>query len=94
MAASSPPQVGVPVDKASLNAKLGGATSSLRKANTALVELTEWAAPYTAQQLVDLYGFTVEEADLFLSALRGPTEAPALAATVDAFQFITRTWGN
>ena len=93
MAQSGPAQVGVPVTKANLDAKLGGATSSLRKANVAIRELVEWAAPYQAADLVSLYGFTDEEATLFLSALRGATEAPALDTTVAGFQFISRTWG-
>ena len=93
MAQSGPAQVGVPVDKNSLNAKMGSATSSLRKANTALLELTDWAAPYTAADLVTLYGFTDEEATLFLSSLRGASEAPALATVVDGFTFLNRTWG-
>lgn len=89
----APPQVGVPVTKESLNAKLGAATSSVRKAAVALQELQEWAAPYTAEQLL-AFGFTQAEADLFLSSLRGATETPALLTTVDGFQFINRTWGN
>lgn len=94
MAQTGPAQVGLPVTRESLNAKLGNATSNLRKANTALIELTDWAAPYAAADLVSLYGFSDAEANLFLSALRGATEAPALATVVDGFQFISRTWGN
>lgn len=94
MAQTGPAQVGVPVTKDSLNAKLGSATSALRKANTALLELTDWAAPYSAEDLVGLYGFTDQEAQLFISALRGATEAPAVATVVEGFQFINRTWGN
>lgn len=90
---TAPPQVGVPVDKAALNAKLGGATQSLRKAHVALLELADFTAPYTAGDLETLFGFTPEEANLFLSCLRGATEQPALAATVEGFQFINRTWG-
>lgn len=90
MAVTSPPQVGVTVDKASLNAKMGGNSSSLRKATTGLNELAEWGAAYTDTQLVDLYGFTPEEALLFKSAL---SEVPDLVTVVDAFTFINRTWG-
>lgn len=90
MAVTSPPQVGVTVDKASLNAKMGGNSSSLRKATTGLDELAGWAAAYTAQQLTDLYGFSPEEANLFKSAL---TEVPQLVTVVDGFQFLSKTWG-
>lgn len=93
MAATAPPQVGVPISKDALNAKLGAATSSLRKAYVALRELADSTAPYDAAALEAAYGFTPEEANLFLSALRGPTETPALVATVDGFEFINRTWG-
>ena len=93
MAATSPPQVGVPVDKTILNSKLGGATQSLRKSYVALRELVDWAAPYDAAALEDAYGFTPEEATLFLSALRGASETPALIATVEGFAFIDKTWG-
>ncbi len=93
MAQSGPAQVGVPVDKNALNAKIGAASQSLRRANVALQELTEWAAPYQAADLVAHFGFTDEEANLFLSSLRGATEAPALATTVDGFTFLNRTWG-
>jgi hypothetical protein len=93
MVATSPPQVGVPVSKDVLNAKLGGATQSLRKSYVALRELVDWAAPYDAAALEDAYGFTPEEANLFLSALRGPTETPALITTVEGFQFVDKCWG-
>jgi hypothetical protein len=90
MAASSPPQVGVPIDKASINAKLGAASSSLKKATVQLADLNDWAAAYTAEQLTDLYGFTPEEAALVKSALG---EVPPLVDLVDAFAFLNRTWG-
>ena len=93
MAQTGPAQVGVPVTKASLNAKYGGAMDGIRKGDRALQELTDWAAPYGTADLVALYGFTDEEADLFLSGLRGATEAPALHATVEGFQFANRGWG-
>jgi hypothetical protein len=92
MAPTSPPQVGIPLTKDSLNAKLGSAASSVRKANSMLLELTEVLAPYTAADMEAL-GFTTQEAELFLSCLRGPTEAPALATTTDGFQFLSRVWG-
>ena len=71
MAAAGPPQVGVPVNKAALDAKIGSNAQALKKASTvALADLNEWAAAYTAEQLVDAYGFTLEEANLFKSACR------------------------
>jgi hypothetical protein len=90
MAASSPPQVGVPIDKASINAKLGSASSSLKKATVQLADLNDWAAAYTAEQLTDLYGFTPEEATLIKSAL---SEVPPLVDLVDNLAFLSRTWG-
>jgi hypothetical protein len=90
MAASSPPQVGVPVDKASLNAKLGGASSSLKKSTVMLADLNDWAAAYTAEQLTELYGFTPEEATLFKSAM---SEVQGLVDVVDGFSFLSQTWG-
>lgn len=93
MAATAPPQVGIPVDKTILNSKLGGATQSLRKSYVALRELVDWAAPYDAAALEDAYGFTPEEANLFLSALRGPSDTPALITTVEAFEWLDKTWG-
>ena len=91
MAASSPPQVGVPVTKDSVNAQLGGASQSLRKATVSLQSLNEWGAAYTAEDLSDLYGWTVEEATLLKSALG---EVPGLVAVVEGFQFLDKTWGS
>lgn len=93
MAQSGPAQVGVPVSKANLDAKIGAAADGLRKANRALQELVDWAAPYSAEDLVTLYGYTDQEANLFLSMLRAPTDAPAVAATVDGLAWINRAWG-
>ena len=90
MAAASPPQVGVPVDKASLNAKLGSNSQALKKAAIGLADLSDWGAAYTDAQLVDLYGFTPEEALLFKSALG---EVGAVTAVVDGLQWISKTWG-
>ena len=90
MAAASPPQVGVPVDKAALNAKLGSNSQALKKAAIGLADLNEWAAAYTAEQLVDAYGFTLEEANLFKSAMG---EVPDVTGVVDGLQWISRTWG-
>lgn len=85
-----PPQVGVTVDKAALNAKLGGASQSLKKSAIALADLNDWAAAYTAEQLSELYGFTVEEANLFKSAMG---EVPSVTDVVDGLQWISKTWG-
>lgn len=87
---AAPPQVGVTVDRASLNAKLGGASQSLKKATVALADLNDWAAAYSAEQLVDLYGFTAEEANLFKSAMG---EVAPLVTMVDGFQWLSKTWG-
>lgn len=90
MAASSPPQVGVVVDKAAVNAKLGGASSSLKKSTVMLADLNDWAAAYTAEQLSDQFGFTPEEATLFKSAM---SEVPGLVTLVDGLQWLSKTWG-
>ena len=90
MAASAPPQVGVPVTKASLDAKIGSNAQALKKAAIGLADLRDWGAAYTAEQLVDAYGFTLEEANLFKSALG---EVDSITAAVDALQFLSQTWG-
>lgn len=90
MAATTPPQVGLPIDKASLNAKMGANAQSLKKSAIGLADLNDWAAGYTAEQLVDAYGFTLEEANLFKSACG---EVPAVTAVVDGLAFLSKTWG-
>lgn len=90
MAATTPPQVGVTVDKNSLNAKLGANSQSLKKAAIGLADLNDWAAAYSAEQLADAYGFSIEEATLFKSAM---AEVPNVTAVVDALQFLSQTWG-
>jgi hypothetical protein len=90
MAVSAPPQVGVPVDKASLDAKIGSNAQSLKKSRVGLADLADWAAGYTAQDLVDAYGFTLEEANLFKSALG---EVPQIVTVVDGLQFLDKCWG-
>lgn len=90
MAATTPPQVGVTVDKNSLNAKLGANSQSLKKAAIGLADLNDWAAAYTAEQLAEAYGFTVEEANLFKSAMG---EVPSVVSVVDGLQWISKTWG-
>jgi len=87
---AAPPQVGVPISKDSINAKLGGASSALKKATVQLADLNDWAAAYTAQQLADLYGFTLDEATLVKSAM---TEVPPLRDLVDGFTWLSKTWG-
>ena len=87
---TAPPQVGVTVDKAALNAKMGGASQSLKKATVALADLNDWAAAYTAEQLADLYGFTLDEATLVKSAM---TEVPPLVSMVDGLQWLSKCWG-
>jgi len=90
MAATAPPQVGVTVDKASLNAKLGANAQRLKKATIGLADLNDWAAAYSAEQLAEAYGFTIEEANLFKSAMG---EVPSVTAVVDALQWLSKTWG-
>lgn len=90
MAAAGPPQVGVVVDKNSLNAKLGANSQSLKKATVGLADLNDWAAAYTAEQLVDAYGFTLEEANLFKSAMG---EVQPLVDMVDNLVWLSKTWG-
>ena len=91
MAASSPPQVGVPVNKASLDAAIGGNAQTLKKSTAGLASLYEWQAAYTAEQLTDLYGYTPEEATLFKSACG---EIPSITSAVDALEFLSKTWGS
>ena len=90
MAAAGPPQVGVPIDKASLNSKIGANAASLKKATIGLADLRDWAAGYTAEQLTDLYGFTPEEAALFKSACG---EVESITTAVDALAFLSQCWG-
>lgn len=90
-ATPAPPQVGVPVSRDSLNAQLGAASQGVRRATVSLGSLNDWAAAYTAQQLADLYGFTLDEANLFKSALG---EVPALVTLVEGFTWLNRTWGS
>ncbi len=85
-----PPQVGVVVDKNSLNAKLGANAQSLKKATIGLADLNDWAAGYSAEDLQALYGFTAEEANLFKSAM---TEVPQVTALVDGLQWLSKCWG-
>jgi ketosteroid isomerase-like protein len=87
---AAPPQVGVIVDKPSLDAKLGANAQSLKKAAIGLADLNDWAAAYTAADLEGLYGFTAEEATLFKSAM---SEVPQVTALVDGLQWISKTWG-
>lgn len=90
MAATAPPQVGIPVDKNSLNAKLGSNSQALKKSSIGLADIADWAAAYSAEQLVDAYGFTLEEANLFKSACG---EVPSITGPVDALAFLSKTWG-
>jgi hypothetical protein len=85
-----PPQVGVHVDKGALDAKIGSNAQALKKARIGLADLADWAAGYTAQQLVDLYGYTLDEANLFKSAM---TEVPSVVTLVDGLQWLSKTWG-
>jgi hypothetical protein len=90
MAVSAPPQVGIPVDKASLDAKIGSNAQALKKATVALADLNDWQAGYTAADLENLFGFSPEEANLFKSACG---EIPQVTAVVDGLQFLSRCWG-
>lgn len=90
MAASSPPQVGVPVNKPSLDATIGGNTQSLLKVAIGLARLYEWQAAYTAEQLTDLYGYSPEEATLFKTACG---EIPSITTAVDALEWLPKTAG-
>jgi len=87
---SAPPQVGVPVTKASLDAKMGSNSQALKKARIGLADLNAWAAAYTAADLENLFGFTAQEATLFKSAC---TEIPSVVTLVDGLQWLSKTWG-
>ena len=88
--ATAPPQVGVPVTKDSLNAKLGANAQAYKKAVFGFADQNDWAAGYTAEQLVDLYGFTLDEANLFKSAM---SEVQPLVDQLNALVFIPKCWG-
>jgi hypothetical protein len=90
MAAINPPQVGIPVNKAALDSKIGANSQALKKATVALADLNDWAAAYTAEDLTELYGFSPEEANLFKSSL---AEVPPLVTLVDNLAFLSKTWG-
>ena len=90
MAAAGPPQIGIPVDWVSLNAKLGAGASGLKKSDDILEDVADYAAAYTAEQLVDLFGCTIEEANLFKSACG---EVASVTAAVDALQFLSQAMG-
>jgi hypothetical protein len=87
---AAPPQVGVPVTRESLNAKMGSNSQALKKASIGLADLNDWQAAYTAADLEGLYGFTAEEATLFKSAC---SEIPSVVALVDGLQWLSKTWG-
>lgn len=91
--ATAPPQVGVPVTRDSLNAKLGALAANSRKGATGYQELIDFLAPYDAAGMVATWGFTEEEATLYLSCLRDPAEAPAFVAAYDNAQFLPRVGG-
>ena len=74
----------IPVDKALLDAKIGANAQTLKKSTVALADLFDWPAAYTAEQLVELYGYTLEEANLFKSAWAIPT----VTAAVDGLQMV------
>lgn len=86
----APPQVGVPVTKDSLNAKLGAAAQSLKKSSAALNDLADWSAGYDVQALIDLFGFTQTEAEAFKGCC---SEATPVAQTVDALAWMPKAWG-
>ena len=90
MAAAGPSQIGVPVDWVSLNAKLGAGATSLKKSDDMLKDVADYAAAFTAQQLVDTFGCTIEEANLFKSAC---SEVPSITTAVDALAFLSQAWG-
>jgi hypothetical protein len=86
----APPQVGIPVDKAALDSKIGANAQGLKRASVALADLYQWQEGYTAQQLVDLYGYSTEEANLFKSACG---EIPAVRDLVDGLVWLSKVWG-
>jgi hypothetical protein len=89
-ATPAPPQVGIPVNKAALDSKIGANAQTLKKATVGLADLFDWQEAYSAQQLVDLYGYTLEEANLFKSACG---EIPTITDAVDGLQWLSKTWG-
>jgi len=82
--------IGVPVSKDSLNAKIGANAQSLKKASIGLADLKDFGDAYTAQALVDAFGFSLEEANLFKSAL---AEVPSVTTVVDGLSFLSQAWG-
>lgn len=90
MAQTGPPQIGVPVDWTSLQAKLGAGATGLKKADAMLADTADFAAAYSAEQLVEAFGCTIEEANLFKSACG---EVASVTTAVEALQFLSRAWG-
>jgi hypothetical protein len=85
-----PPEVGAPLNKATVNAQLTEAAQSFKRGLEKLVTMHDWSTAYDVAQL-ELLGFTTEEANLLKSGLG---EVPAVETAVDACQFLKFFWGT
>jgi hypothetical protein len=61
--------VGFPIDQATINNVVGSAIVSLRDQFFAIKRLNAFIGARSAQELVDDYGYTLEEANLLKAAL-------------------------
>jgi hypothetical protein len=84
------PEVGAPLNKASVNAQLAEAAQMFKRGLDKLVVLFEWQGAYTAEML-EAIGFTADEANLLKSGL---AEVPPINDATDATQFLKRFWGT
>ena len=84
------PEVGAPLNKATVNAQLGTAAQSFKRGLDGLLNMNEWNLAYTQEMLVAI-GFTDEEATLLKSGL---AEIVPVNNAVDATTFLKRFWGT
>jgi hypothetical protein len=87
---STLPEVGAPLNKATVNAQLTEAAQMFKRGLEKLVTMQDWSLAYSAEQLEQL-GFTTEEANLLKSGLG---EVTAVEDAVDACQFLKFFWGT
>ena len=90
MAVATVPEVGAPLNKATVNAQLATAAQSFKRGLDALMVMYDWQTAYDVAQLESL-GFTTEEANLLKSGLG---EVPAVSTAVDATSFLKFFWGT
>lgn len=84
------PEVGAPLNKATVNAQLTEAAQMFKRGLEKLVTMQDWSLAYSAEQLEQL-GFTAEEANLLKSGLG---EVTTVEDAVDGCQFLKFFWGT